>query len=62
MSEIDTIALMIDNIRRLSHSMKYEEAQYILEKIKEELLKPKIKNLPSFKGVFINVISTPEYL
>jgi len=37
MSEIDNIALLIENMRRQSHSMEYEEAQYILFKIKEEL-------------------------
>ncbi len=37
MSEIDNIALLIENMRRQSHAMEYEEAQYILDKIKEEL-------------------------
>lgn len=33
----DYIATLIDNMRRQSHAMEYEEAQYILQKIKEEL-------------------------
>lgn len=37
--EIDDIELMIDNMERQSHSMEYEEAQYILDKIKEELFR-----------------------
>lgn len=37
---IDTIALLIDNMERLSHGMEYEEAKYVLDKIKEELKKP----------------------
>lgn len=35
----DIVALLIDNMERLSHGMEYEEAQYVLEKIKEELVK-----------------------
>ncbi len=37
---VDTIALLIDNMERLSHGMEYEEARYVLDKIKEELKKP----------------------
>jgi len=36
-NETDYIATLIDNMRRQSHAMEYEEAQYILQKIKEEL-------------------------
>lgn len=36
---VDTIALLIDNMERLSHGMEYEEAKYVLDKIKEELKK-----------------------
>lgn len=37
---VDTIDLLIDNMERLSHGMEYEEAKYVLDKIKEELKKP----------------------
>lgn len=37
MNETDYIATLIDNMRKQSCEMKYEEAQYILDKIKEEL-------------------------
>ena len=36
MNETDNIALLIENMRRQSHVMEYEDAQYILSTIKEE--------------------------
>lgn len=37
---IDTIALLINDMGRLSDAMEYEEAKHVLDKIKEELKKP----------------------
>lgn len=37
---IDTIALLINDMERLSNAMEYEEAKHVLDKIKEELKRP----------------------
>lgn len=60
----DYIATLIDNMRRQSHSMEYEEAQYILDKIKEELTKKvepneiiRIFHVQTFKDIY-NLITS----
>jgi len=64
MNETDYIAILIDNMRRQSHAMEYEEAQYILEKIKEELTKKvedkeflRMFHVQTFKDVYNLVTS-----
>ncbi len=60
----DYIATLIDNMRRQSHAMEYEDAQYILNTIKEELTKKvddkeflRIFNVQTFKDVYNLVTS-----
>ncbi len=59
----DIIVLLINNMERLSHGLEYEEAQYVLEKIKEELVKPddnkilRLCNIQTIKDVYDLVTS-----
>jgi len=54
---VDTIALLIDNMERLSHGMEYEEAKYTLDKIREELKKP-ATNIWPYTYIYVGNIQT----
>lgn len=53
-NKVDKIELLIDNMKRQSHAMEYEDAQRILDKIKEELLQEEPYKDKSFEEVFVN--------
>lgn len=64
--ETDDIALLIDNMRRQSHAMKYEDAQYILDKIKIELTRKiesnefiRMFHVKTFRDVY-NLVTSPS--
>ncbi len=54
MNNIDNIELLIENMRRQSHAMEYEDAQHILAKIKEELLREEQHKDEIFEEIFVN--------